>query len=110
MSELPLYPYTQQEEKLARYAKALSHPVRVFILQFLDRQQGCFVGNIVDELPMAQSSVSQHLKELKDAGLIQGEVAAPRVKYCINRENWAEAKELFSGFFGNIREEDACCD
>lgn len=110
MSELPVYPYTQQEEKLARYAKALSHPVRVFILQFLDRQQGCFVGNIVDELPMAQSSVSQHLKELQNAGLIQGTVTPPRVKYCINRENWAEARTLLIGFFSNIRNEETCCD
>jgi len=110
MSQTPVYPYTEQEEKLARYAKALSHPVRVFILQFLERQQGCYVGNIVDELPMAQSSVSQHLKELQNAGLIQGTVSPPRVKYCINRENWAEARAMFSGFFGNIADEKSCCD
>lgn len=109
MSDTPVYPYTDIEEKLARYAKALGHPVRVFILHFLDRQCGCYVGNIVDELPMAQSSVSQHLKELKEAGLIQGEVAAPRVKYCINRENWAEARAMFAEFFGNISKEDNCC-
>ena len=92
-------PYTERQGKLARYAKALSHPARVFILEFLDKQSCCFVGNIVDELPMAQSSVSQHLKELKDAGLIQGTVDPPRVKYCINQENWAEAKALFREFF-----------
>lgn len=87
---------------MARYAKALSHPARLFILEFLDSQACCFVGNIVDELPLAQSSVSQHLKELKDAGLIQGEVESPRVRYCVNRENWAEAKALFKGFFEKI--------
>ncbi len=92
-------PYTGQQEKLARYAKALSHPARVYILHFLDQQCACYVGNIVDELPMAQSSVSQHLKELKNAGLIQGAVEPPKVKYCINRENWREAKALFTGFF-----------
>lgn len=92
-------PYTEKQERIARYAKALSHPARIFILDFLGKQCACFVGNIVDELPMAQSSVSQHLKELKDAGLIQGAVDPPRVKYCINQENWSEAKALFRGFF-----------
>lgn len=92
-------PYTGQQEKLARYAKALSHPARVFILHFLDKQCACYVGNIVEELPMAQSSVSQHLKELKNAGLIQGVVEPPKVKYCINRENWREARAMFAGFF-----------
>ncbi len=96
---IPIAPYTEKQEKLARYAKALSHPARVFILQFLDQQCACFVGNIVDELPMAQSTVSQHLRELKNAGLIQGEVDPPRVKYCINRENREEAKELFKELF-----------
>ena len=91
--------YTQEQEKLARYAKALGHPARVFILQFLESCNGCFVGNIVDELPMAQSTVSQHLKELKDAGLIQGTITPPKVRYCINRQNWEEAKSLFKDFF-----------
>jgi DNA-binding transcriptional ArsR family regulator len=92
-------PYTKQQERLARFAKALSHPARLFILEFLESQSCCFVGNIVDELPMAQSSVSQHLKELKDAGLIQGSIEVPRVRYCVNRENWEEAKALFQSFF-----------
>lgn len=60
-------PYTEKQERLARYAKALGHPARLFILEFLESQSCRFVGNIVDELPMAQSTVSQHLKELKDA-------------------------------------------
>ena len=107
---MPVYPYTEKEEKLARYAKALGHPVRVFILQFLDRLEGCYVGNIVDELPMAQSSVSQHLKELQNAGLIQGTVTPPRVKYCIDRQNWEEARKVFAEFFGNIHEKETCCD
>jgi predicted transcriptional regulator len=109
MAEPSLHPYTAQEEKLARYAKALGHPARVFILQFLERLDGCFVGNIVEELPMAQSSVSQHLKELKDAGLIQGEVAPPRVKYCIDRENWEEARTLFAALFGSDLKNTPCC-
>jgi len=97
--KVSITPYTEKQERLARYAKAFSHPARIFILQFLDQQCACFVGNIVEELPMAQSSVSQHLRELKNAGLIKGEVDPPRVKYCINRENWEEAKELFIEFF-----------
>jgi len=92
-------PYTEKQERIARYAKALSHPARVFILQYLEKQCACFVGNIVEVLPMAQSSVSQHLKELKSAGLIQGTVDPPRVKYCVNRKNWEEAKALFKEFF-----------
>lgn len=91
--------YSRKQELIARYAKALAHPARIFILEFLDRQCACFAGNIVDVLPIAQSTVSQHLKELKDAGLIQGTVDPPRVRYCINRENWAEAKALFTVFF-----------
>ncbi len=94
-----IMPYTEKQERLARYAKALGHPARLFILEFLESQSCCFVGNIVDELPMAQSTVSQHLKELKDAGLIQGSIEPPRVRYCVNRENWEEAKALFQGFF-----------
>jgi ArsR family transcriptional regulator, arsenate/arsenite/antimonite-responsive transcriptional repressor len=94
-----IYPYTQRQVKLAKFAKAMSHPARLFILKFLETQCSCMVGNIVDELPMAQSTVSQHLKELKDAGLIQGSIEPPKVKYCINRENWAIAKEMFREFF-----------
>ena len=94
-------PYSESQEKMARYAKALGHPARLFILRFLEKQCGCFVGNIVEELPMAQSSVSQHLRELKNAGLIQGTVDPPRVRYCINQKNWEEAKELFHFFFEN---------
>ena len=92
-------PYTAGQERIARYAKALSHPARVYILRFLDKQCACYVGNIVEELPMAQSSASQHLKELKNAGLIQGTVEPPKVKYCINRENWREARAMFAAFF-----------
>ena len=91
--------YTHQQEKIARYAKALGHPARIFILQFLESCNGCFVGNIVDELPIAQSTVSQHLKELKEAGLIQGTIDPPKVRYCINESNWAEAKKMFEDFF-----------
>ncbi|MBK6936663.1 MAG: winged helix-turn-helix transcriptional regulator [Chitinophagaceae bacterium] len=91
--------YSAREETLARYAKALSHPVRIRILNFLEKQTCCFTGELTEEIPMAQSTISQHLKELKDAGLIQGDVMPPRIKYCINQKAWAEAKKMFAAFF-----------
>ncbi len=70
-------------EQLARLAKALAHPVRVAIIRLLVRREGCIVGDLVEELPVAQSTVSQHLKQLKDAGLIRGDVDGPRICYCV---------------------------
>jgi len=86
---------TDQQTRLARYAKALGHPVRVYVLELLSKQSCCYSGDLSDELPIAKSTLSQHLKELKEAGLIQGEIEAPKIKYCINRENWEEARVLF---------------
>ncbi len=91
--------YKKNSEKLARFAKALSHPVRIEILELLGRDSCCFTGDLVDIFPLAQSTISQHLKELKDAGLIQGEVNPPKIKYCLNQKNWKEAKQLFKVFF-----------
>ncbi len=84
---------------MAKFAKALGHPTRLEILRLLSTQSCCFTGDLVEVLPIAQSTVSQHLKELKNAGLIQGEIDAPKIKYCINKENWEKARLLFSGFF-----------
>ncbi len=89
---------TPQQKKMARYAKALSHPVRVHVLELLSRQNCCYSGDLTEDLGIAKSTLSQHLKELRDAGLIQGEIEAPRIKYCINRENWKEAQDLFRLF------------
>jgi len=88
----------QEQIKLARYAKAFSHPVRVYIIELLSRQACCYSGDLSDILPIAKSTLSQHLKELKEAGLIQGEIERPKIKYCLNRENWEEAKKLFQKF------------
>lgn len=85
--------------KMARYAKAMGHPIRVYVLELLSKQACCYSGDLSEVLPIAKSTLSQHLKELKDAGLIQGETEAPRIKYCINRENWDEAKALFIEFW-----------
>lgn len=93
--------YTTDQEKLARYAKVLSHPVRVYVMDFLanNLDRCCYSGDMVEELPIARSTLSEHLKELKKAGLIQGEISPPYIKYCIDRENWDEAKLLMSNFF-----------
>ncbi len=87
------------QEDMAKFAKALAHPTRLEILRLLSTQSCCFTGDLVDLLPIAQSTVSQHLKELKNAGLIQGEINPPKIKYCINEENWVKAKLLFIDFF-----------
>ncbi|MDP4183829.1 MAG: metalloregulator ArsR/SmtB family transcription factor [Bacteroidota bacterium] len=96
--------YTESQKKMARYAKALGHPVRVFIMEYLMKNASrcCYSGDMAEELPIARSTLSQHLSELKDAGLIQGEIKAPYIKYCINKENCAEAERLLGQFFKNI--------
>ncbi len=93
--------YTEDQRKIAQFGKALSNPVRVFILDFLanNLDKCCYSGDMAEELPIARSTLSEHLKELKKAGLIQGEINPPYIKYCINRENWDEAKELLHNFF-----------
>ena len=93
--------FTDNQEKLARYGKALSHPVRVFILDYLanNLSKCCYSGDMAEELPIARSTLSEHLKELKKAGLIQGEINPPYIKYCINRENWLEAQQMLNNFF-----------
>jgi len=86
--------------KIAGIAKALSHPVRVHIIKKLSKMNACcYSGDLVEELPVGRSTLSQHLKELKYAGLIQGEINPPYIKYCINIENWEEAKGLMNRFF-----------
>ena len=94
--------YTEDEIRLARIAKALGHPARIAILRHLASINTCCFSEISDELPIAASTVSQHLSELKDAGLIQGSIEPPKVKYCINTDNWNFAIKLF-GEFLNMR-------
>ena len=87
----------EANERLARLAKALAHPARVAILRMLVRHDGCIVGEIVHELPLAQSTISQHLKQLKEAGLIRGEVDGPRICYCVEPGAVALFKALVEG-------------
>jgi len=90
---------TNYQVQLARFAKALGHPVRVAILQLLANQTCCYHGDMSEILPIAKSTLSQHLNELKDAGLIQGTITLPNVKYCINNEKWELAKKMIDNLF-----------
>ena len=100
-----------RKERLYCYAGTVGKICQsIAIMHFLAKQKTCYFGDIHEELPIAKATVSQHLKELKDAGLIQGEVETPKVKYCINRENWQLARELFKEFFGQcICKSGECC-
>ena len=102
--------YKEEQVKLARFAKALGHPARIKILEILSHQDCCYSGNIAEEFPIALSTLSQHLKELKSSGLIQGEINPPRIKYCINKENWIQAKHLFDVFLADKSVKTASCN
>ncbi len=89
---------SENQKNLAMYARVLGHPVRVYIIDLLRQQTCCYSGDLAQELPIAKSTLSQHLKELKRAGLIQGEIMTPRIKYCLNTAKWEEAKALLRDF------------
>ena len=101
--------YTQQEMSIAKYAKAFSHPARVAILNLLLKKQACVCGDIVDELPLSQSTVSQHLKELKEIGLIKGDKEGASVCYCIDEKVWNNAKKQLNQLFDNVNLSSKCC-
>jgi len=101
--------YSEETELLARFAKALGHPTRLIILKYLSNQSCCYTGDLVDALPLAQSTISQHLKELKAAGLIEGEINPPKIKYCIHQQNWKKAMTLFSTLFKEDFKSINCC-
>ncbi|GAA4408341.1 metalloregulator ArsR/SmtB family transcription factor [Nibrella viscosa] len=90
--------FTAEQNRIAELAKALAHPARVAIIQYLIVTRSCVCGDLVDELPIAQATVSQHLKELSRVGLIKGSVNPPRVCYCINEDVWEEAKTTLGQF------------
>ena len=94
-------PITDDQKRIARLGKALSNPTRVFILEYLanNLNKACYSGDMAEILPIARSTLSEHLKELKEAGLIQGEINPPYIKYCINPQNWEEARLIFARFF-----------
>ncbi|MCA6364680.1 MAG: winged helix-turn-helix transcriptional regulator [Bacteroidetes bacterium] len=102
--------FSETQNQLAVLAKALGHPARIAILEVLITKNTCICGDLVEELPLSQSTVSQHLKALKEAGLIQGEIEGPRTCYCIHSENWQNAQRLLADFF-QMRENATvkCC-
>ncbi len=101
--------YSSKELTLAKYAKAFSHPARVAILNVLLKKQSCICGDIVEELPLSQSTVSQHLKELKEAGLIKGDIDGVSVCYCIDEKKWKKASVLLNGFMEMFKGNKADC-
>lgn len=110
MGASKLTDYSKEELVISTYAKALSHPARIAILNLLSARQTCICGDIVEELPLSQSTVSQHLKELKSAGLIKGEIEGVSVCYCIDEKEWMKAKKLFSEFFDKpMHTTNHCC-
>ncbi|HEY0743793.1 MAG TPA: metalloregulator ArsR/SmtB family transcription factor [Chryseosolibacter sp.] len=100
--------FTKSQVELAAIAKALGHPARIAILQFLAKQKACVCGEIVDELPLSQSTVSQHLKELKNAGLVRGDIEGPSICYCIDEKNWRKVKETFADLFEDFDPKNCC--
>lgn len=100
--------FTKAQNEVAALAKALGHPARIAILQFIASQKACICGDIVEELPLSQSTVSQHLKELKKVGLIKGDIEGPSVCYCIDTKAWNKAKALVGNLFEIVKEQDCC--
>lgn len=101
--------FTIKQNKIAAYAKALAHPARIAILEVLLKKNACMCGDIVEELPLSQSTVSQHLKELKEAGLIKGDIEGAKVCYCINEEEWNNAQNYLSTLFNSYIAKSKCC-
>ena len=101
--------FSVKHNRVAKYAKALAHPARVAILQFLSTTQSCMCGDIVEELPLSQSTVSQHLKELKAAGLIKGEIEGAKVCYCIDEKQWKAAQAALNKLFDEYSGTGNCC-
>jgi len=101
--------FTIKQNKIARYMKALGHPARVAILELLIKKQACICGDLVEDLPLSQSTVSQHLKELKEAGLIKGDVDGVKVCYCIDEKEWENARTYMSTFFAAYTLKNKCC-
>lgn len=101
--------FTIKENRVAKYAKALGHPARIAILKLLASKETCICGDIVDELPLSQSTVSQHLKELKQAGLIKGEIEGAKVCYCIDEKEWKAAQTWLNQLFDSFKGGSTCC-
>ncbi len=101
--------FTPRQNKLAKILKALAHPARIAIIQFLIKSETCFCGDIVEELGLAQATTSQHLKELKNIGIIKGSIEGTSVSYCIDEKVWLQVKKEFDAFFVTYEKKNNCC-
>ena len=101
--------FTKKQNDLAGMAKAIAHPARIAILQYLAKSNVCICGDIVEELGLAQATISQHLKELKNIGLIQGTVEGTSVCYCVDPKVWKRYQEVFSSFFREMKQNNTKC-
>ena len=101
--------FSARQNKMAQMMKALAHPARIAIIQQLLKINTCICGDLVDELGLAQATISQHLKELKNAGLIKGTIEGTSVCYCIDEKAWKQYKRDVEGFFINYERKDNCC-
>lgn len=101
--------FKKRQNRIATLAKAFDHPARVAILEYLLSHNTCICNDLVGELPLSQSTITQHLKELKRIGIIKGEVEGPKVNYCIDERVWEEAKDIFINFFTRFLKKNDCC-
>lgn len=101
--------FTEQQNELAKMARVLGHPARIAILQHLIRANSCINGDLVQEIGLAQATISQHLRELKEIGIIKGSIEGVSVNYCIDPIRWAEVQNLFQGLFEGFPKISGCC-
>lgn len=99
--------FAPRYNELAKVAKVMAHPARIAILEFISKQEGCICTDLVEEIGLAQPTISQHLNEIKKVGLLKGTFEGKNLCYCINREKWMELQQVFSTFFSNIHQN--CC-
>ena len=101
--------FTDDQNTIAAFAKVLGHPARIAILQYLLKTNACVCGDLVDEIGLAQATISQHLKALKAVGLIQGTIEGTSVCYCINPETWRQIELIFTNLFSKLKDKSGCC-
>jgi DNA-binding transcriptional ArsR family regulator len=101
--------FNAQQNKLATIAKVIGHPARVAIIEYLLKNNTCICNDLVEVLPLSQSTISQHLKELKQVGIIKGEIEGPKMNYCIDEQMWEEARDLMINLFASYTPKKNCC-
>ncbi|KGL59726.1 MULTISPECIES: helix-turn-helix transcriptional regulator [unclassified Polaribacter] len=100
--------FTEEQNQIAKIAKVLGHPARIAILDFLIKSKSCVCGDLVKEIGLAQPTISQHLKELKNVGIIKGSIEGTSVCYCIHQENWEQIKNILGQFLNKNPTENCC--